>query len=125
VYPGNPQALQIQNLPMRLFSEKKAAKLLGNALTFKCLERLPWRAQATVQASRQSLNRIGMIIMQKEAKVKQIVVRFDMPSYDRISAFAQMEHRGLGEFVRHATLDYIEHLDKAKDSSNDKGGIQS
>ena len=62
--------------------------------------------------------------MQKDIKAKQIVVRFDNHSYDRICAFAETEHRGLGEFVRHATLHYIEHFDKAKkDISNDKGGI--
>ena len=61
--------------------------------------------------------------MEKQPKAKQIVVRFDVHSYDRISSFAQMEHRGLGEFVRHAALFYIEHFDKAKDASNDQGGI--
>lgn len=43
-----------------------------------------------------------------EAKAKQIVVRFDRESYGKISVQAKAEHRGLGEFVRHATLDYIE-----------------
>jgi len=46
--------------------------------------------------------------MKNETKVKQIVIRFDNTSYDRISECARIEHRGLGEFVRHAALDYIE-----------------
>ena len=46
--------------------------------------------------------------MKKEAKAKQIVVRFDNLSYNKISTYAEMEHRGLGEFVRHAVLVYIE-----------------
>lgn len=49
--------------------------------------------------------------MKKETKVKQIVVRFDEPSYDKISVSAKKEHRGLGEFVRHAVLVYIENCD--------------
>ena len=61
--------------------------------------------------------------MQKETKIKQIVVRFDSQSYDKIRVFAKAEHRGLGEFVRHAALHYIEHLEETKDTSNDKGGI--
>ena len=52
--------------------------------------------------------------MKKDVKVKQIVVRFDAHSYDRISEFAETEHRGLGEFVRHAALFYIEQFDDRK-----------
>ena len=50
--------------------------------------------------------------MKKGTKAKQIVVRFDHPSYDRISNCAETEHRGLGEFVRHATLSYVERFDQ-------------
>jgi len=50
--------------------------------------------------------------MEKETKVKQIVVRFDKSSYDKISDSAKREHRGLGEFVRHAVLVYIEKCDR-------------
>jgi len=46
--------------------------------------------------------------MKKEVKTEQIVVRFDKNSYDKICEFAETEHRGLGEFVRHAALYYIE-----------------
>ena len=46
--------------------------------------------------------------MNKESKTKQIVIRFDSHSYEKIKERAEVEHRGLGEFVRHATLDYIE-----------------
>ena len=53
--------------------------------------------------------------MEKAKKAKQIVTRFDDWSYERIRKYAEIEHRGLGEFVRHATLDYIENLSKAKD----------
>ena len=56
--------------------------------------------------------------MKKGTKTKQIVVRFDNQSYDKINVYALEEHRGLGEFVRHATLLYIEQLDKQKESSN-------
>ena len=59
--------------------------------------------------------------MKPKTKVKQIVVRFDQPSYDKISERAETEHRGLGEFVRHAALYYIEHFDKAKAGLNLKG----
>ena len=52
-----------------------------------------------------------MITMKKEAKVKQIVVRFDKQSYDKIREYAEIEHRGLGEFVRHTALHYIENCD--------------
>ena len=54
--------------------------------------------------------------MKKEAKTKQIVVRFDVPSYNKISEYAEIEHRGLGEFVRHAVLVYIKDCD-AKNKS--------
>jgi len=53
--------------------------------------------------------------MKKPTKTKQIVVRFDNPSYDKISVYAEKEHRGLGEFVRHAALFYIEQLDGAQE----------
>jgi len=46
--------------------------------------------------------------MEKDTKIKQVVVRFDNHSYDMICEFAKSEHRGLGEFVRHAALIYIE-----------------
>ena len=60
--------------------------------------------------------------MKKEVKTKQIVVRFDDQSYDKISEFAEMDHRGLGEFVRHATLLYISQANKEKNSSSKKEG---
>jgi len=50
--------------------------------------------------------------MKKDTKIKQIVLRFDKPSYDKIKEYAKSEHRGLGEFVRHVTLFYIESLEK-------------
>jgi len=52
--------------------------------------------------------------MDKETKNKQIVIRFDNRSYIKIKERAEIEHRGLGEFVRHATLDYIEKCCKEK-----------
>ena len=48
-------------------------------------------------------------------KAKQIVVRFDVPSFEKIRMLANIEHRGLGEFVRHAVLVYIEGFDKEKE----------
>ena len=50
--------------------------------------------------------------MKKANKTKQIVVRFDDHSHGKISAFAETEHRGIGEFVRHAALYYIEQIEK-------------
>ena len=56
--------------------------------------------------------------MKAETKTKQIVVRFDNPSYESISDYAQIEHRGLGEFVRHAALIYIERLEMEREYKN-------
>ena len=58
--------------------------------------------------------------MKKDTKARQIVVRFDDYSYERISVYAEIEHRGLGEFVRHAALSYMEHFDKTRETSNEK-----
>jgi len=52
--------------------------------------------------------------MKKGTKVKQILVRFDNASYDKINEHAAIEHRGLGEFVRHAVLVYMENMTKQK-----------
>ena len=54
--------------------------------------------------------------MKKAIKIKQIVVRFDNSSYEKICEHAEMEHRGLGEFVRHAALYYIEQCEKGSSS---------
>ena len=48
--------------------------------------------------------------MKKANKIRQIVIRFDDDSYSQISELAKMEHRGLGEFVRHTALYYVEHF---------------
>ena len=58
--------------------------------------------------------------MKQAAKTKQIVVRFSQHSYDLICVHARTEHRGIGEFVRHAALDYIEKLYQGKTGENDK-----
>jgi predicted HicB family RNase H-like nuclease len=63
-----------------------------------------------------------MIVVPREPKVKQIVIRFDQKSHDKIYAYAEKEHRSLGEFVRHAALSYIEQLEQVKDVSVKKGG---
>jgi uncharacterized protein (DUF1778 family) len=63
--------------------------------------------------------------MKKETKTKQIVVRFDNHSYDKISDFAETEHRNLGEFVRHAALYYIENFDKPKTFLSEKSEVNS
>jgi len=53
--------------------------------------------------------------MHIKKKTKQIAVRFDDDSYEKIRKYAEMEHRGLGEFVRHTALFYIKYLeDKAR-----------
>ena len=54
--------------------------------------------------------------VKKETKEKQIVVRFDKTSYEQINDYAKLEHRGLGEFVRHTTLVYIELYDQKKET---------
>jgi len=53
--------------------------------------------------------------MIKQTKVKQIVIRLDKQSYDKISKQAGIEHRGLGDFVRHVALCYIENLEEKGD----------
>ena len=58
--------------------------------------------------------------MDKETKNKQIVIRFDNHSYNKIKERAEIEHRGLGEFVRHATLDYIEKISNANFVINER-----
>ena len=58
--------------------------------------------------------------MKNENKTKQIVVRFDLQSYEKITEYAAAEHRGFGDFVRHATLYYIEKLDKERNSAKDR-----
>ena len=58
--------------------------------------------------------------MKKEAKIKQIVIRFDNHSYNRIKECAENEHRGMGEFVRHVTLDYIENFYKQKNNTQER-----
>jgi uncharacterized protein (DUF1778 family) len=58
--------------------------------------------------------------MKPKTKVKQIVARFDQHSYEKISRYAEAEHRTLGEFVRHAALDYIEKSDQTRESRNQK-----
>ena len=60
-------------------------------------------------------------IMKPTTKIKQIVVRFDRRSYDLINEHAKIEHRGIGEFVRHAALDYIEKSYQAKKIPNEEG----
>ena len=57
--------------------------------------------------------------MKNENKTKQIVVRFDLQSYEKIMEYALAEHRGFGDFVRHATLYYIEKLDKERHSAKE------
>ena len=54
--------------------------------------------------------------MKKQTKAKQIVVRFDNPSYEKICDYAHTEHRGLGDFVRHAVLIYMEEARRGHDS---------
>ena len=62
--------------------------------------------------------------MGKVTKTKQVVVRFDDQAYDDITRFAEIEHRGLGEFVRHATLFYIERYHTNNISSHTIRGVE-
>jgi hypothetical protein len=57
--------------------------------------------------------------MENEAKAKQVVVRFDNLSYEKIKEYAAAEHRGLGDFVRHTTLYYIEYFDRSSASASE------
>ena len=59
--------------------------------------------------------------MKTTSKVKQIVIRFDQYSYDKIIEYSKIEHRGIGDFVRHATLDYIEKYN-LKEIKSEEGG---
>ncbi|MCL2562618.1 MAG: hypothetical protein FWE08_01090 [Oscillospiraceae bacterium] len=61
--------------------------------------------------------------MQRGTKAKQIVARFDEHAYAKISHYAANEHRGLGEFVRHAVLVYIEDLEREKKLPSEKGDV--
>lgn len=54
--------------------------------------------------------------MERNTKTKQIAVRFDLSSYEKIKVYAEAEHRGIGEFVRHTTLFYMEHFDRLNKS---------
>ena len=47
-------------------------------------------------------------------KIKQIVIRFDEESYEKVKERAMAEHRGLGEYIRHITLSHIERLEELK-----------
>jgi hypothetical protein len=60
--------------------------------------------------------------MKPKTKVRQIVVRFDQDSYDEISEYAEKEHRGIGEFIRHAALEYIDCFKQIKERANAEGG---
>jgi hypothetical protein len=62
--------------------------------------------------------------MKPKTKVKQIVVRFDQCSYGKISEHAESEHRTLGEFVRHAALEYIEKSRRTNESQIKERGEQ-
>jgi len=64
-------------------------------------------------------------MMKKGAKTNQVAVRFDLDSYARINDYAISEHRGIGEFVRHATLFYMEHFDGARESIHREREISS
>jgi hypothetical protein len=52
--------------------------------------------------------------MKKEKKSKQIIVKLDDLSYEKIFNQAKTEHRCISEFVRHTTICYIENLSKTK-----------
>jgi len=60
--------------------------------------------------------------MKKGTEAKQIAVRFDYRTYEKINNFAEIEHRGLGDFVRHAVLFYVEYLDNQGKDFDKRGG---
>ena len=49
-----------------------------------------------------------------KTKEKQIVIRFTEESFNKIKKYAEKEHRGIGEFVRHAALEYVERIEKVR-----------
>jgi len=55
--------------------------------------------------------------MSNETKLKQVIVRFDGSSYDKIGEYAEKEHRNRSEFVRHVVLSHIEFLEKKKETN--------
>ena len=55
--------------------------------------------------------------MSNETKLKQVIVRFDSSSYDKIGEYAEKEHRNRSEFDRHIVLSHIEHLEKEKETN--------
>jgi len=83
-----------------------------------------WNTKKETARAANPLKGMNHLRMQKETKSKQIVIRFDPNSYAKISDFAKAEHRGLGEFVRHAALHYIEQSEQSGNSSNKKGGAK-
>jgi len=50
--------------------------------------------------------------MKRETKSKQIIVKLDDLSYDKIKRQAEIEHRCLSEFIRHAVLCYFDNYEK-------------
>jgi hypothetical protein len=48
------------------------------------------------------------IKMKRDTKSKQIIVKLDARSYDKIMKQAETEHRVPSEFIRHAALYHIE-----------------
>ena len=63
--------------------------------------------------------------MKKDTKTKSVAIRFDNHSYEKIGRCAEAEHRGVGSFVRHATLLYVESFaDDEKASDRNKGATQ-
>ena len=62
--------------------------------------------------------------MKKDLKTKQIAVRFAADSYEKINKCAKEEHRGLGAFVRHATLFYVKNFMEEDASVNRRGGLR-
>jgi len=63
--------------------------------------------------------------MNKDTKTKSVAIRFDNHSYEKIGRCAEAEHRGMGSFVRHATLLYIESFTADEKASNrNEGAVQ-
>ena len=46
--------------------------------------------------------------MEKLKKIKQIAVRFDNETYEKIERCSQAEHRDVSALIRHIVMEYVE-----------------
>ena len=59
--------------------------------------------------------------MNNDFRTVKVVIRFDNNSYETIKECARIEHRSMGELVRHAALEYIENFYNVKTALTNRG----